>query len=261
MIVSFLSSQRYILFSRQKLQLPYQVFDYLIPKELFRCTTTSAANTLLLFRITTQMQQVTNNFIGIIGFSDNGILERDGIILASGTSHGDTFCRHDFECDEPKGFMSTVCQGRICGIVDGTHKFFGKEEAQVIDISRTSIRHEVQALLQVRSPGFDIPTHKNCDGVPTILQASRSFNRHHPAFVRIEATNFEEEQATRVSLVSNLLQACDSILVNRSEVACGNAIWNDERVDSVTPHPVHHVLTDRTNPGDEVEAPLIDTVQ
>src|SRR5258708_33998184 len=136
------------------------------------------------------MQQVANDFIGISGFGHNRILIRDGIILAGATRHSDTLSGHYFESDQAERLVTAVRQGRISSVINRTHKFFGGEETQVINISRTRMRHNIETLLQVRSTGryildleagvisvlqhigpwlLDPPTHQECDAVTGAL--------------------------------------------------------------------------------------------
>src|SRR5258708_28250149 len=97
------------------------------------------------------MEEVANDFIGIIGFGQNRILIRDGIILAGATRHSDTLSGHYFESDQAKRLVTAVRQGRISSVINRTHKFFGEEETQGINISRTPLRHNIETFVQVRS--------------------------------------------------------------------------------------------------------------
>src|SRR5260370_17412417 len=97
------------------------------------------------------MQQVANDFIGIIGFGHNRILIRDGIILAGATRHSDTLSGHYFESDQAERLVTAVRQGRISSVINRTHKIFGEQETQVINISRTPMRHTIKTFPHVPS--------------------------------------------------------------------------------------------------------------
>src|SRR5215470_6607386 len=183
------------------------------------------------------MQQVANDFIGVIGFGHNRILIRDGIILTGATRHSDTLCGHHFESNQAKRLVTAVCQRCISSVINRTHKFFGEEETQVIKISMICMRHNIEALLQVRSTGryildleadvisvaqhigpvwLDTTTHKECDRVTAVLQACYGLDSHHPTLIGIEASDLKEEEVAWLALVGNLLQARHCRCIDRS---------------------------------------------
>src|SRR6266851_1661252 len=92
-----LSSQHDILFPRQKLQLPYKIFNHLIPQKLFCRATTVGPNALLFFRMAAQMEQVPHDFVRVIGLGNDGIFEGDGVIFAGTAGHGDPLGGHRFK--------------------------------------------------------------------------------------------------------------------------------------------------------------------
>src|SRR5260370_30972895 len=128
------------------------------------------------------MQEVANDFIGIIGFGHNRILIRDGIILAGATRHSDTLSGHYFESDQAERLVTAVRQGRISSVINRTHKFFGEEETQVINISRTRMRQNIDTMLPVLSTGRYILD----------LEADVIIVSHHIRPVRLHTTTHKK---------------------------------------------------------------------
>src|SRR6266436_3052115 len=228
------------------------------------------------------MQQVANDFIGIIGFGHNRILIRDGIILAGATRHSDTLSGHYFESDQAERLVTAVRQGRISSVINRTHKFFGEEETQVINISRTRMRHNIETLLQVRSTGryildleadiisvaqhigpvwLDTTTHKECDRVTAVFQACYGLDSHHPTLIGVEASNLKEEEVAWIALVGNLLQPCHCCWIDRIEVAPGDTIGDHQRIHAILPQPVFHIFAYRTDGAYKAETPPVNPMQ
>src|SRR6266700_7705775 len=223
MLVS--SSQWDTLFACQELQFAYEIFNDLIPQELLSRATTTNTHALLFFSMATQMEQVADNFIGIVGFGDDGVLKGDGVVFARAAGNCDTLGSHHFEGDQTEWLMSTVSKCSIGSGIGSAHKLFGQEETQIVNIGGTSVGNGFQTLPHIRalsghianaqarligmaqhlgSMRFETPTHKEGDRMTTVFETSNGLYRHDPAFVRVETTDFEEKHAARIALLCNL---------------------------------------------------------
>src|SRR4051794_33018152 len=94
-----------------------------------------------------------------------------------------------------------------------------------------------------------------------VFETSNRFYGHNPAFIRVKATNFEEEKARRITLPSNLSQAFYGISNDGLKMAGRNTIRNDERIDAICPHPVLHILADSTKRRNIAKAAPVDAMQ
>src|SRR5579885_1825427 len=278
----FLSSQHDILFACQEFQLCYEVLDHTIPLKFFCRLMPVAAHALLLSAMAAQVEQVADDLIRVVRLGDDGILERHGVVFACGAGDGYALRGHDFQTDEAERLVSAIGQRGVGGGVGGAHELFGQEEAQVVDIRRADAGYGVNALFQrgpvgrhvanaqtdfvgvaqhVRAMRLDAATHKERDRVAAGLEGGNCINRHHTAFIGVEAANFEQEKAARFSLVTDLAQAAHSLMIDRVQMARGNAVGNDERVDAIFPHFVLHIAADGGDRRHVVEAGPVDAVQ
>src|SRR5579872_5952878 len=94
--------QHDVLLARQEFQFAYEVFDDVIPEELFRRVASSAAYALLLFGMAAQVEQVANDLVGIVGFRNDGVFKGDSVILTGAAGDGNTLRGHHFERDKAK---------------------------------------------------------------------------------------------------------------------------------------------------------------
>src|SRR5579859_3180424 len=178
--------------------------------------------------------------------------------------------------------MAAVGERRVGGGVAQAHEVRWHEEAQIVDVRLVSLAHQPQAVRDGRPQRVNVldaqpqvvrahqylgamrlhaAANDHRDWVAAILESRDRLDGHQPALIWVEATDLEEEEAVGVATAHDLAQLRGARLVNRCQVAAGDAVGDGERVDVVLPEPVLHVAADGGDRRAIVEPAPIDAMQ
>src|SRR6266480_4268877 len=113
----------------------------------------------------------------------------------------------------------------------------------------------------ISSMRLDATTHEKRHWIAALLETRHRFYGHHPTFIGIETTNFEEEDTLWVALACNRANALHSLLIDGIHVSSRDAIGNHQRIDAELPHLMLHVFAYCTQRRDKTQTPPVDAMQ